>query len=96
MILKLASTFKNGSSMPIKLFSTDVNGLNYQKWIFICKFYKKKKKKKKEKLSSKREINLGDLILSNGGGLGGQKKLKNTGGFRGGGIEKKKILKKIF
>jgi type I restriction enzyme, S subunit len=97
----LSEIVRGGSPRPIEeYFTTDVNGLNWLKIADVlsdAKYITKTKEKvKKEALSSTREVNSGDLILSNSMSFGRPYILKITTCIHDGWIAIRKISNKTF
>ena len=97
----LSEIVRGGSPRPIEdYFTTDVNGLNWLKIADVPSDAKyiiqTKEKVKKEALSSTREVNSGDLILSNSMSFGRPYILKIRTCIHDGWIAIRKISNKTF
>jgi type I restriction enzyme S subunit len=97
----LSEIVRGGSPRPIEdYFTTDVNGLNWLKIADVpsdAKYITQTKEKvKKEALSSTREVNSGDLILSNSMSFGRPYILKITTCIHDGWIAIREISNKTF
>ena len=97
----ISEIVRGGSPRPIEdYFTTDVNGLNWLKIADVhsdAKYITQTKEKvKKEALSSTREVNSGDLILSNSMSFGRPYILKITTCIHDGWIAIRKISNKTF